>query len=259
MPLVQQLFQLLDPTRQLRAALRVEQPTHLPELLLRVPNVQGQDRSGEEPAKPLFQADLAVDDDLHRLVGLGGKAASRRLGPSPLHRRPPRAERPEYLLVARAMKPTVLLSPQGVHHHQRRAAAVLALVPLLPPTLPTPPLPLGTAAMPLTSTAPFAPRPRLSPPRQLLIGGGGDRLAVDLDDQHVAVALGQGAVAEEDVGRPAQAQDPLLDRRGRRRGPQEHLPEPAGDPEAHPGGQPTEPADDQRAGAIAGQTERDVQ
>src|SRR5438270_7364714 len=222
MPLVQQLLQLLDPPRQLGAPRGVEQPTHLPELLLRVPHVQRQDRRGEEPAESPLQADLAIDDDLHRLAGLGGKAAARRLGPSPSDRRSPGAERPEHLLVARAKEPPVVTTTQGVHHHQRGAAAVLALVPLLPPPLPTPSLPPRTAPMPLTLAALVAPRPGPSPPRQLSVRGRGDRLAVDLDDQHVAVALGQGAGAEEDVGGPAQAQDPLLDRRRRRRRPQEH-------------------------------------
>ena len=113
--------------------------------------------------------------------------------------------------------------------------------------------------MPLALAAPLVAGPRAAPPRQLLLGGRGGRLAVDLDDQHLAVVLGQGAVAEVDVGGPGQAQDPLLDRRGRRRGPQEHPPESAGDPEAHPGGQPAEPADDQRAVGVAGQAQRDVQ
>src|SRR5512132_2625043 len=108
MPLVEQHFQVLDPTRQLHAPFRIEQPTDLPELLLRVSNVQGQDRFGEQPTEPLLQADLAVDDDLHRLVGHAWKAAARRLGPSPLQRRLPRTERPEDLLVDRAVESTVL-------------------------------------------------------------------------------------------------------------------------------------------------------
>ncbi len=113
--------------------------------------------------------------------------------------------------------------------------------------------------MPLTLAAFSTSRLRLAAACQLLVRGRRDRLAVDLDDQHVAVVLGQGAFAQEDIGRPGQAQDPLLDRRGRRRGPQEHPPESAGDLETHPGGQPAEPADDQRAVAIAGQAERDIQ
>src|SRR4051794_6086658 len=113
--------------------------------------------------------------------------------------------------------------------------------------------------MPLTLAATFAARPRLSPPLHLWVGGGGDRLAVALDDQHVAVVLGQGTVAEVDISRTGQTQDPLLDRRARRGGPQEHPPEFAGDLEADPGGQPAEPVDDQRAEAVARQAQRHVQ
>src|SRR5919205_4562778 len=99
MPLVEPLLQPLDPARQLRAALPVEQPTHLPELLLRMPHVQRQDRAPEQPPEPSLQARLAVDEDLDRLGGPRGKAAPRRLRPRPLQGRPPRAERPKDLLV----------------------------------------------------------------------------------------------------------------------------------------------------------------
>src|SRR4051794_18669594 len=138
MTLVEQLFQPLGPARQLGAPLPVEQPTHLPELLLRVPDVQRQDRAAEEPPQPPLQARLAVDDDLHRLGGPGREAATCGLGPCPLQRRSPRTERPEHLLVQRAVQPTLVAAPERVHHHQGRATAVLALVPLLPPLLPAP-------------------------------------------------------------------------------------------------------------------------
>src|SRR5512135_3800549 len=107
MPLIEQLLQLLDPARQLRAPLPVEEPTHLPELLLRMSDVERQDRAAEQPPEPTLQARLAVDDDLHRLGRPGGEAATRRLGPCPLQRRLPRTERPEHLLVERAVQPTV--------------------------------------------------------------------------------------------------------------------------------------------------------
>src|SRR5512143_565529 len=180
MPPVEQLFQILDPARQLRAALPVEEPTHLPELLLRVPDVQGQGRAAEQPPQSLLQARLAVNNDLDHLGGSGGEAAACRLRPRPLQRRRPRTERPEHLLVDRAVQPTVFAPPQRVHHHQRRAAAVLALVPLLPPRLPTPPLPLRPAPMPLALAAGCVPRPRAAAPRQLPLRGRGGRLAVDL-------------------------------------------------------------------------------
>src|SRR5690349_602409 len=119
------------------------------------------------------------------------------------------------------MQTTVRLAPQRVHHHQGGAAAVLALVPLLPPLLPAPSPASGPAPMPLTPAALVAGPPAAAP-RQFLLGGRGDRLAVDLDDQDVAVILGQGTLAQIDVSGPGQAQDPLLDRRGRRCRPQEH-------------------------------------
>src|SRR6185437_201142 len=185
-----------DPTRQLLAPFAEEQPAHLPELLLRMPDVQRQGRAPEQPPQPLLQAGLAVDDDLHGLVCPGREPAARRLHPRPVQRRPPRSERPEHLLVDRAVQPTVVASPQGVHHDERGAAAVLALVPLLPPHLPAPALPLGAPPMPLTPAAPLVVDPRAAPPRQLLLGRRGGRLAVDLDDQHLTVVLGQGACAE---------------------------------------------------------------
>ena len=157
------------------------------------------------------------------------------------------------------MQPAVFAAPQCVHHHQRGAAAVLALVPLLPPLPPAPSLPLRPATMPLTLAAAVLLAPRPAAPRHLLVHGRRDRLAVDLDDQHVAVARGQGAFAHVNISRPCQTQDPLLDRRGRRRGPEEHPPEPAGDLEAHPRGQPAEPADDQRAVGVTRQAQRHVQ
>jgi hypothetical protein len=43
----------LDPVRQLRAPLPVEQPAHIPELLLCVPDVQRQGRAAEQPPQSL--------------------------------------------------------------------------------------------------------------------------------------------------------------------------------------------------------------
>ena len=179
--------------------------------------------------------------------------------PRPLQRRLPRSERPEHRLVDWARQPTVLAPPQRVHHHQRGAAAVLALVPLLPALLPPPTPSMRPASMPLTRAAGWVMSPRAATPRQFLLRGRGGRLAVALDHQHGAVVLGQGAVAQGDVSGPGQAQDPWLDRRGRRRRPQEPPPEPAGDLEAHPGGQPAEPTDDQRAVGVARQAQLHVQ
>src|SRR5512135_1055753 len=192
MPLVEQLFQALNPARQLRAAFAMEQPAHLPELLLRVPDVQRQDRAPEQPPQALLQAGLAVDDDLDHFGGPGREPAARRLLPCPPQRRLPRAEGPEHLLVDRAVQPTAVAPPQGVHHHQRGAAAVLALVPLLPPWLAAPTLPPRPAPVPLTLAAGGVPRPRAAAPRQFLLGGRGGRFAVDLDDQHLAIVGGQG-------------------------------------------------------------------
>src|SRR5262249_10114478 len=141
---------------------------------------------------------LAVDDDLHHLGRPGGEPAARRLRPRPPRRRLPRTERPEHLLVDRAMQTTVFTPPQRAHHHRRGAAAVLALVPLLPPLLPAPSLPTRPAPMTLTLAAPLAAGPRAAAPRQFLLGGRGDRLAVDLDDQDLAILRGQGAVAQID-------------------------------------------------------------
>src|SRR5512135_3117435 len=150
MPFVEQLFQLLDPARQLRSPLPMEQPTHLPELLLRMPDVQCQDRAPEQPPQSLLQARLAVDDDLYRLGGSGGEPAPRGPGPRPFQRRTPRTERPEHLLVERSVQPAFRAPPERVHHHQGDAPAVLALVPLLPPLLPAPTPPFRSASMPLT-------------------------------------------------------------------------------------------------------------
>src|SRR5512135_2039056 len=259
MALVQQLLQFLDPPRQLRAPPPVEEPTHLPELLLGMPDVRRQERAAEPPPEPLLQARLTVDDDRHRLGSPGGEPATRRLGPGPLQRRFPRTERPVHLLVERAVQPTALAPPERVHHHQGDAPAVLALVPLLPPLLPAPRPPFRSASMPLTLAALLVLSPWAAAPRQFLLGGRGGRLAVDLDDQDLALVLGQGALAHVGISGPGQAQAPLLDRRGGRRRPQEHPPELAGDPEAHPGGQPAEPADDPRAEGVAGQAQRHVQ
>src|SRR3954463_313043 len=173
MPLVEQRFQLLHPARQLRAPLPVEQPAHLPELLLGMSDIQRQGRAPEQPPQSLLQARLAVDDDLDHLGGPGREPAARRLRPRPVQRRPPRTERPEHLLVHRAVQAAVVAPPQGVHHHQGGAAAVLALVPLLPPPLPAPALPLGPPQMPWALAAPLVVAPRAAPPRQFLLGGRG--------------------------------------------------------------------------------------
>jgi hypothetical protein len=151
MPLVEQLFQLLDPTRQFRAPLPVKQPSHLPELLLRVPDVQGQDRPGEQLTELLFQALLAIDHDLHHLVGLRREATSRGLFPCPVHRRVSRAEGPVHLLVAGAVQPAILAPAEGVHHYQGGAATVLALISLLAPHFAATPPPPRPAPMPLTA------------------------------------------------------------------------------------------------------------
>src|SRR5512142_2510987 len=118
MPLIEQLLQLLDPARQLRAPLPVEEPTHLPELLLRMPDVQRQDRAAEQPPEPSLQARLAVDDDLHRLGGPGGEAAARRepnvpntfllIGPCS---RPSSPRRNVDITTRVALRPFLLLSP----------------------------------------------------------------------------------------------------------------------------------------------------
>jgi hypothetical protein len=67
-----ELHQSSVTPRQLRAPLPVEQPAHLPELLLRVPDVQGQGRAAEQPPQSLLQARLALDDDLYRPAVPGG-------------------------------------------------------------------------------------------------------------------------------------------------------------------------------------------
>src|SRR4051794_23741435 len=110
-------------------------------------DVQRQGRPAEQATAPLLQALLAVEEDLNGLVGLGWKAAARGLFPRPLQRRAPRAEGPEHLLIQRTVEPTILAAPERVHHHQGGAATVLALVPLLPPLLPTPMLALRPAPM----------------------------------------------------------------------------------------------------------------
>src|SRR5207253_9459438 len=104
---------------------------HLPELLLRMPDVQGQDRSAEQPAELLLQAPLAVDDDLHGLLGPGWKATPRGLVARPAQRRSARAEGRVHFLMAGAMQPTVRAPTQGIHHHQRGTATILTLVALL--------------------------------------------------------------------------------------------------------------------------------
>src|SRR5947199_8329302 len=99
MPLVEQLFQRLDPVRQLRAPLAVGQAPHLPELLLRMADVQRQDRPAEQATAPLLQAFLAIEDDLNGLLGPGRETAARGLVPRPLQRPPAPAARPEALAV----------------------------------------------------------------------------------------------------------------------------------------------------------------
>ncbi len=178
---------------------------------------------------------------------------------APLQRRAPRAEGPEHLLVERAVQPTLLTSPQRIHHHQGDAPTVLALVPLLPSLLPTPTRSFRPSPMPLTPTARSVMGPRATAPVQFLRCGRGSRLAVDLNDQDLPLLLGQGTFAQVDISGPGQSQDPLLDRRTRRRRPQEHPSELAGDPEAHPGGQAAEPADHQGAEGVARQAQGHVQ
>ena len=220
----------LRPSVSTRAAFAVEQPAHLPEFLLRVPHVQRQDRAAEQPSQPLLQAGLAVDDDLHRLaVPAGIRDASPAPAPTPAPTAANRTSRRPSC--GSAVQPAGLAPPQGVHHHQGVAAAVL-LFPLLPLRLPAPPLPPGPAPMPLTPAARFVTDPRSTPPRQFLRCGRGGRLAVDLDDQHLAVVLGKG-LREVDVGRPRQAQthSSIAEAVG---GPQEHRPQAAGDLETHP-------------------------
>ncbi len=95
-----------------------------------------------------------------------------------------------------------------VHHHQRGAAAVLALVPLFPPLLPAPSLPSRPAPMPLTLAALLVTGPRAAAPRQFLLGGRGNRLAVDLDDQYVAIIRGQWTFAQIDISGPSPGPTP---------------------------------------------------
>ena len=107
----------------------MEQPAHLPELLLRVAHVQSQDRGWEQPPEPLLQARLAVDDDLHRLGGPGGEPA--RVACVRAHRiadfrapnvpntflligpwsRPSSPRRKVYITTSVALRPFLLLSP----------------------------------------------------------------------------------------------------------------------------------------------------
>ena len=129
MPFVEQLLQLLDPLRQLGAAFTIEQPTHLPEFLLRMSHVQRQRRATEQPPQPPLQARLAVDDDLHHLGGPGGEpgrvACARAhssadfrepnvpntfllIGPC---RRPSSSRRNVYITTSVVLRPFLLLSP----------------------------------------------------------------------------------------------------------------------------------------------------
>ncbi len=117
------------------------------------------------------------------------------------------------------MQPTLLTSPQRIHHHQGDAPTVLALVPLLPSLLPTPTRSFRPSPMPLTPTARSVMGPRATAPVQFLRCGRGSRLAVDLNDQDLPLLLGQGTFAQVDISGPGQSQDPLLDRRTRQHAP----------------------------------------
>src|SRR5207248_317197 len=92
-------------------------------------------------------------------------------------------------LAAADMQPAVRAPTQGVYHHQGGAATVLALVSFLSPGFAPPSPPPGPAPMTLTATVAAAgmTRPWAAAPRQLRLGGRRRRLAVDLQDQHLAV------------------------------------------------------------------------
>src|SRR5512142_1480548 len=129
MPLVEQLFQPSDPARQPRTALLREYPARRPELLLRVPDVQGQGRAAEQPPQSLLQARLAVNNDLDHLGGSGGKP--RRVACVRAHSsadvrepnvpntflwtgpcsRPSSPRRSVYITTSVALRPFLLLSP----------------------------------------------------------------------------------------------------------------------------------------------------
>src|SRR5271168_4501530 len=76
---------------------------------------------------------------------------------------------------------------------------------------------------------------------QFLSGGGRNRLAIALNDQHLAIALGQRTGTQPDLSRSSQPQNPPLDRRGGRCPAQEHAAQFAGQTETQTRGQPTEP------------------
>src|SRR5262249_50743494 len=149
-------------------------------------------------------------------------------------------------LVDRTVQPSVFAAFECVHGDQHGAPAVLALVSRFA-------FPLLAAA--LAATAPAVPlalaAAGLGPPRaatfgQLLGGGGGDSVAVALDDEHVAVPFGQWAAAEVGSGGPAQPHDPALDGRGSRRPVQEHAAHLTGEAEAQSCRQSAEATDQPR-------------
>ncbi len=224
-----------------------------------MPNVQSQDGLGEQLPQLLRQAPFAVHDDLDRLGRVGGETTPAGLLPCPLQGDLPATERAVDLLVARAVQ-SVLLTPfEGVHGDQDSATAVLALVPWFAFLLLATTLAATAATVPLTPTRALFGLAGRAALVQLLFGGGGNGLAVALQDQHLAIPFRQRRSAEVGMGGPPQPQDPLLDRGGGRRPAQEHTAQFGGQTVAQAGAEPTEPTDQKGSEAVACQPQESIQ
>src|ERR1700677_5071815 len=173
-------------------------------------DVQRQNGLGEHFTQLLLQAEVPIHHQLHFLVRVRAEAAPRCLLTRPLQRFLSRTETAEDLLIDRTMQMAVFAPFERVHQHQRGTAAVLALVPSFAFLLVTVALAASFPAMPLAVAAALGPGlARLASFLQFLVGSGGNRLAVALDDEHLAIAFRQRPAAEPGIGEPAESENPL--------------------------------------------------
>ncbi len=211
-------------------------------------HVQRKDRVGKQLRQPLVQTLLPVQHDLHTLGCLGRKPSSRGLLASPLQGQLSLGVGAPDLFIDRSVQSSVLATSQRVHHHQRDAPPVLALLASFPaflllslPFL----LPAVTLAAARASARVLVPRAAAF--GQLLLGRGGRCLTVHLDDQHFTVIFRRRRCFHVGPGpRRAQTQHQLFNRLARRGPANKRLENRPGRRVADPGGQAChQPADTQ--------------
>ena len=255
MPFVEQLLQLLDPLRQLGAAFTMEQPTHLPELLLRMTHVQHQRRATAAPAAaPGRSRRRRRSAPAWRSRGGPGRVACARAHSSADFREPNVPN--TFLLIGPCSRPSA--SPRNVDITTSVARGRSCSCP---PSSAASSGPVAAAAPgpDAADTCSSAGGSRGRRRAQFLLGGRGDRLAVDLDDQYVAIILGQWTCDRIDISGPGQPRTHSSIAEAGGAAPRNISPNLLAIWKLNRVANRSEPADEQRAVRVAGQPQRHVQ